>query len=96
MARPHKFSPKKFQVAQIKTLVFIIRLSRICTIDSANLKSVIAPLEPLRPVFKPVGPLSHRRLIHLLKTSPNLREALELKNVPHYSTLAKFEARWTR
>jgi hypothetical protein len=108
---PHEFSPKKFKLAQICTLVDILHYSAFVRSiakcnppadvelikrqfeDPMGLVRVLHRVTPAAPSLVQVGPLNHRRLTQLLATSPELKAALELTRVPHYSTIAKLEAR---
>jgi hypothetical protein len=93
---PHKFSPKKFDIAQIESLVFLMRLDQVssqeCNNPPEDLRNMVEALTPFRQAFKSVTPLTYRRLARLIKRSRSLQQALELRSVPHYSTLAKFDA----
>src|SRR5579862_2866682 len=106
---PHEFSPKKFKLAQLCTLVDILEISSsafgladLVKQDAPGTLKIIEQLDDRRglidllrvaPIFVRIGPLNHRRLAQLLAASPELKTALELARAPHYSTIAKLEAR---
>ena len=47
----------------------------------------------VRRCLRDSGATSYRRLVRMLQDNPELKEALELAEVPHYSTLAYFDRR---
>lgn len=89
----HKYSPKKFTEAQLKTLWWLHTVSKLKTVDPKN----IIDVPPCwRELSKRLPVLSYRRIVKLLKESPALRQALELKRIPDYSTLCQFDRRRRR
>lgn len=106
--RRNKFSPKKFTESQLQTLAWIhwaLHHFRYRSADDFQLTSekigsdlgidgVIPLMLGIIVVrLRKANVTSLRTLMNLLRKSSELRNALELKGVPHYSTIS---AAWTR
>lgn len=95
-AHSHRFSPKKFTDPQLAVLVdlhfwaadwyWIQRDPRFSSEDQRKLSELRGRILPAS--LLDLGEISWRGIVKLLKECAELREALELKSVPHYSTLA--------
>lgn len=94
-ARSSRFSPKKFSPAQVHALVSL----RSITLLSDSFLSAEASKSPAGELLHSIaevrrmGKISYRRLINMLRESGELRDALELRQIPDYSTLHKAEGR---
>src|SRR6185437_13078671 len=90
-----KFIPKKFSIAQIETMIFLAEIRGI-TRATRNVQALPAASRELARRRREIGiaaPSSFRWLIKMLESSKALRDALELRRVPCYSTLYKAKKR---
>lgn len=73
----HAARPKKFECAQIATLLLLKARPEMFLVQHESHRKVV---------------LSYRQIVAVLRDSNEFRKALAMKRIPHYSTLAHAES----
>jgi hypothetical protein len=105
----HRFSPQKFTQAQLAVLQYVrdvaqierLRRKVVALHKKLYPSSSLPTFHDMKPFrvrrcLRESGATSYRRIVRMLRNYPELKEALKLTEVPHYSTLAHFDRRQKR